>query len=54
MIISEWEAEYWLTILEEAENSDDEVLREEAMKHLYPVYPEDTDEEISDEELPIS
>lgn len=51
MIISEWEAEYWQTILEEAENADDEVAREEAMKHLHPVFPEDTelDETLDDE-----
>lgn len=37
--------------VEEAENTDDEVAREEAMKHLHPVFPEDTelDETLDDE-----
>lgn len=44
MNIPAWESDYWETVLDEAQDSQDEVLTELALKHLYPVYPniEDT------------
>jgi len=54
MIIPEWEADYWQTVLEEAQETGDEVIIELAMKHLYPVYPEVEDTallDIEDDEI---
>jgi hypothetical protein len=54
MIIPEWEAEYWQTILDDAIDKNDEELQELALKHLYPVYPEVEDTallDIEDDEI---
>lgn len=56
MIIPEWEAEYWQTILDEAIDGNDEELQELALKHLYPVYPEVEDTallDIEDDDISI-
>lgn len=53
MNIPTWESDYWETVLDEAQDSQDEVLTELALKHLYPVYPniEDTALLSDDEDL---